>query len=210
MVPNIQYPRLSEARTIISNSQRSQRKRLETRRPVQQAVVQQIVAEMMQAPTTRKPIQLAFHDCLKNIDSNGNHFGGCNGCLNCEGVDFMNEVTLGNVELMVDRHWTRAAWRRQSTKRQGVQTGGPPQASQRSWGFSCYLPYKLSFVKDFTVYAENHPRGCNLPKVFPEISAGGGEEARRGSKEKDVDVSNQLREDIFQARWRGSDCSGHC
>ena len=71
----------------------------------------------MQAPTTRKFIQLAFHDCLKNVDSNGNPFGGCDGCLNWEGVDFMNEVPLGNVELMVDRHWTRAAWRRQSTKR---------------------------------------------------------------------------------------------
>ena len=56
-------------------------------------------SDMMLAPTTRKLIQvrrntvskkfkssfqLAFHDCLKNIDSNGNHFGGCDGCLNWE------------------------------------------------------------------------------------------------------------------------------
>ena len=54
-------------------------------------------SEMMQAPTTRKLIQLAFHDCLKNIDSNGNHFGGCDGCINWEGVDFMNEVPLGHL-----------------------------------------------------------------------------------------------------------------
>ena len=39
-------------------------------------------SDMMLAPTTRKLIQLAFHDCLKNVDSEGNHFGGCDGCLN--------------------------------------------------------------------------------------------------------------------------------
>ena len=41
-------------------------------------------SDMMLAPTTRKLIQLAFHDCLKNVDSEGNHFGGCDGCLNWE------------------------------------------------------------------------------------------------------------------------------
>ena len=54
-------------------------------------------ADMMQAPTTRKLLQLAFHDCLKNVDSAGNHFGGCDGCLNWEGMDFMNEVPLGHL-----------------------------------------------------------------------------------------------------------------
>merc|ERR1719209_2197485 len=54
-------------------------------------------SDMMLAPTTRKLIQLAFHDCLKNIDSNGNHFGGCDGCLNWEGMDFLNEIPLGQM-----------------------------------------------------------------------------------------------------------------
>ena len=54
-------------------------------------------ADMMQAPTTRKLIQLAFHDCLKNVDANGNHFGGCDGCLNWEGMDFLNEIPLGHI-----------------------------------------------------------------------------------------------------------------
>ena len=34
------------------------------------------------SPTPRKLIQLAFHDCLKNVNSAGEHFGGCDGCLN--------------------------------------------------------------------------------------------------------------------------------
>lgn len=71
-------------------------------------------SDMMLAPTTRKLIQvrwpspygnkgstyfesisqLAFHDCLKNIDSNGNHFGGCDGCLNWE-VGYMGPVGTG-------------------------------------------------------------------------------------------------------------------
>merc|ERR1711899_427078 len=54
-------------------------------------------SDMMLAPTTRKLIQLAFHDCLKNVDSEGNHFGGCDGCLNWEGMDFMNDVPAGNL-----------------------------------------------------------------------------------------------------------------
>ena len=54
-------------------------------------------SDMMLAPTTRKLIQLAFHDCLKNVDSDGNHFGGCDGCLNWEGMDFMNDVPAGNL-----------------------------------------------------------------------------------------------------------------
>ena len=47
------------------------------------------------APTTRKLIQLAFHDCLKNMDSEGNRFGGCDGCLNWEGMDLMYQVPFG-------------------------------------------------------------------------------------------------------------------
>ena len=47
------------------------------------------------APTTRKLIQLAFHDCLKNVDSEGNRFGGCDGCLNWEGMDLMYQVPFG-------------------------------------------------------------------------------------------------------------------
>merc|ERR1711962_1405455 len=54
-------------------------------------------SDMMLAPTTRKLIQLAFHDCLKNVDSEGNHFGGCDGCLNWEGMDFMNDIPGGNL-----------------------------------------------------------------------------------------------------------------
>ena len=52
---------------------------------------------MMIAPTLRKLIQLAFHDCLKNVDSDGNQFGGCDGCLNWEGMDDMNEVPRGHM-----------------------------------------------------------------------------------------------------------------
>ena len=57
----------------------------------------------------------------------------------------------------------------------GVQTGGPPQTSSRSWGFSFYLPYEMGFVKNFTVDSENHPRGCNFPEVYPEVAVDGDE-----------------------------------
>ena len=49
------------------------------------------------APTSRKLIQLAFHDCLKYSDGKGNSFGGCDGCLSWDGMDFLNEVPLGNM-----------------------------------------------------------------------------------------------------------------
>ena len=49
------------------------------------------------APTSRKLIQLAFHDCLKYSDAKGNSFGGCDGCLGWDGMDFLNEVPLGNM-----------------------------------------------------------------------------------------------------------------
>jgi len=49
------------------------------------------------APTSRKLIQLAFHDCLKYSDGKGNSFGGCDGCLNWDGMDFLNEIPRGNM-----------------------------------------------------------------------------------------------------------------
>ena len=36
--------------------------------------------------TTAKLIRLAFHDCVRNIDENGTHFGGCDGCLNWDNM----------------------------------------------------------------------------------------------------------------------------
>ena len=49
--------------------------------------------------TTRRPnaaklLRLAFHDCVSSIDENGNHFGGCDGCLNWEGMGFMMKEAL--------------------------------------------------------------------------------------------------------------------
>ena len=41
-----------------------------------------------------KLIRLAFHDCVSNIDENGNHFGGCDGCLNWEGMGFVMKEAL--------------------------------------------------------------------------------------------------------------------
>ena len=61
----------------------------------------------------------------------------------------------------------------------GVQTGGPYQNFPKTAGFTFYLPYEMSFVMNFTVDAENHPRGCNIPEVFPELSSEGGEEAKQ-------------------------------
>ena len=50
--------------------------------------------------------------------------------------------------------------------------------TDKIWNFSFYLPYAMSLVKDFTIDAENHPWGCNLPEVFPEKAVDGGEEAK--------------------------------
>ena len=61
----------------------------------------------------------------------------------------------------------------------GVQTGGPPRIKKRSWGLSFYLPYEMGFVKNFTVDAENHPRGCNFPEVFPEQYMGEAKERNK-------------------------------
>merc|ERR1712013_515992 len=55
----------------------------------------------------------------------------------------------------------------------GVQTGGPAWKKRRSQGFAFYLPYELGFVKNFTVDAENHPRGCNIPDVYPQKEVDG-------------------------------------
>ena len=53
----------------------------------------------------------------------------------------------------------------------GVQIGGPRGGRYpQGMSFAFYLPYEASFVKNFTVDAENHPRGCNIPEVFPEKS----------------------------------------
>merc|ERR1711936_779602 len=58
----------------------------------------------------------------------------------------------------------------------GVQTGGPHYTSDlvgpSSYSFTFYLPYEMSFVMDFTVDEENHPRGCNIPDVYPECDWG--------------------------------------
>ena len=62
-------------------------------------------SDMMLAPTTRKLIQLAFHDCLKNVDSEGNHFGGCDGCLNWEGMDFLNQIPFGKFNEETKPRW---------------------------------------------------------------------------------------------------------
>jgi hypothetical protein len=39
-------------------------------------------------PNAAKLLRLAFHDCVRNVDDNGLHFGGCDGCLNWEGMGF--------------------------------------------------------------------------------------------------------------------------
>merc|ERR1712156_1212072 len=57
------------------------------------------------SPTPRKVIQLAFHDCLKNIDASGNHFGGCDGCLNWEGMDFLNQIPFGKFNQETKPRW---------------------------------------------------------------------------------------------------------
>ena len=49
------------------------------------------------APTSRKLVRLAFHDCLRTTDSQGNQSGGCDGCLNWTGMDWLNELPLCNM-----------------------------------------------------------------------------------------------------------------
>jgi len=52
-------------------------------------------------------------------------------------------------------------------KETGVQLGGPPHHNWQSWSFTFFLTYEMNFMKEFTVDEENHPRGCNFPKVYP-------------------------------------------
>ena len=59
----------------------------------------------------------------------------------------------------------------------GVQTGGPMWPKwQRHHSFTFYLPYEASFVMNFTVDAENRPRGCNIPDVYPDPESEDAEE----------------------------------
>ena len=64
----------------------------------------------------------------------------------------------------------------------GVQTGGPAWKKRRSQGFAFYLPYELGFVKNFTVDAENHPRGCNIPDVYPQKEVDGKAAVKKWAK----------------------------
>ena len=64
----------------------------------------------------------------------------------------------------------------------GVQTGGPPRTKKRSQSFAFYLPYELGFVKDFTVDAENHPRGCNIPDDYPQKEVDGKKAVKKWQK----------------------------
>ena len=55
----------------------------------------------------------------------------------------------------------------------GVQIGGPPvESSKVSYSLAFYLPYEIGFVKNFTVDAENHPRGCNQQRETMIIQGG--------------------------------------
>jgi len=54
----------------------------------------------------------------------------------------------------------------------GVQFGGPATTNKESYSLTFYFPYEMNFVMDFTVDEENHPRGCNIPDVYPECAWG--------------------------------------
>merc|ERR1711963_33364 len=65
----------------------------------------------------------------------------------------------------------------------GVQMGGPPVDSGKGLNsFAFYLPYELGFVKNFTVDAENHPRGCNIPDVYPQKEVDGKAAVKKWAK----------------------------
>ena len=49
------------------------------------------------SPSSRKLVRLAFHDCLRSTDAQGNLSGGCDGCLNWSGMDWLNELPLCNM-----------------------------------------------------------------------------------------------------------------
>ena len=52
------------------------------------------VSKSSRRPNSAKLLRLAFHDCVSNIDENGVHFGGCDGCLNWEGMGFRMKEAL--------------------------------------------------------------------------------------------------------------------
>ena len=61
----------------------------------------------------------------------------------------------------------------------GVQTGGPRWPKWPSGhSFTFYLPYEANFVMNFTVDAENRPRGCNIPDVYYDPEAEDADEIR--------------------------------
>jgi len=53
---------------------------------VQEGTFSEWQAGKSRRPMTSRLVRLAFHDCLKNIDENGQKVGGCDGCLNWEGM----------------------------------------------------------------------------------------------------------------------------
>ena len=53
------------------------------------------LTRMTRRPNAAKLIRLAFHDCVHSVDENGNRFGGCDGCLNWEGMGFVMKEALG-------------------------------------------------------------------------------------------------------------------
>ena len=53
------------------------------------------LSRVSRRPNWAKLLRLAFHDCVSNLDENGNHFGGCDGCLNWEGMGFVMKEALG-------------------------------------------------------------------------------------------------------------------
>ena len=66
----------------------------------------------------------------------------------------------------------------------GVQFGGPATTNKESYSFTFYFPYEMNFVMDFTVDKENHPRGCNIPDVYPECEWGHVPELQKARKQE--------------------------
>ena len=64
----------------------------------------------------------------------------------------------------------------------GVQFGGPATTNKESYSLTFYFPYEMNFVMDFTVDEENHPRGCNIPDVYPECAWGHEPELQKANK----------------------------
>ena len=53
------------------------------------------------SPSSRKLVRLAFHDCLRSTDARGNLSGGCDGCLNWSGMDWLNELPVFNMDFIL-------------------------------------------------------------------------------------------------------------